>query len=373
MASTFGEQLTQFALALDAIDERNFKKIRELINKYTTKTLNITSTRLLVASEVHQVVDEVDSMVVGLVPYGLAQEGEIQVTPVKNANGEYTSQASFTFGMEKELWVVSADPEQSLLRETITYLDQWSGQSGLPRYRAVTDEGIRTSILVPLRFANKRVFGVASFETVERVDLTLAAKDELKNLAMALSITYRLLRDSDSRAKRTAEGLVALDEVLSQPLVKLTRPKIFVASSERANKDVIDAIRQVIEEYKTTFDEVYWKDMNKPGSIDQQLLTELAYCRYGVFYMSEPAKGRKGNFRDNINVVFEAGMLHGRSDVGSPIPASWIPVREEGSPPPFDFAQQRTIIVPRNDKNELEAESFKDKLRECLAGFIADG
>ena len=57
-------------------------------------------------------------------------------------------------------------------------------------------------------------------------------------------------------------------------------------------------------------------------------------------------------YDDNANVVFEAGMLHARTLVSSDTeggePAGWIPVREKASPdPPFDFAAERILVVPR--------------------------
>ena len=99
--------------------------------------------------------------------------------------------------------------------------------------------------------------------------------------------------------------------------------------------------------------------MNKPGAINQQLLYELGRCRYGVCYMSEATSDADTAFRDNINVVFEAGMLHGRSDIESSAPASWIPVRERDSPPtPFDFAGQR-MIVTRRSHGHLDVNRFR--------------
>lgn len=371
MAGTFGEQIVQFARALDSIDVRNFKRIRELIEKYTKRTLEITSTQLLVAAEVNHG----DTGTVGLTPYRLAQEGDIRVTPLRDRAGRYTGQASLAFETGKSLWIVSGTPKEERLDEARAYRDLWSSSSRLPRYRAIGQAPIRTSILIPLRYANGRVFGVAGFETVERLDITAGARRELEHLAFAFSICYRLFRDSESRATRTREGLMALNELLNEPLVKLTKPSIFLASSTRAKGDVVAAMRAVISEreFRDVFRETYWKDMNRPGSITQQLLGQLGRCRFGVCYMSEATDEGETPFRDNINVVFEAGMLHGRSDIGSPVPASWIPVREAASPPtPFDFATQRMIVVPRGRDSRLDAKRFKDLFRSGLRGLLAD-
>jgi len=367
MASTFGEQLVQFAQALDAIDDRNFNRFREIVNRYTQKTLGISSSRLMISAQV----SGSDAKTIALAPHGLAQDGEIEVTPIRTGN-KYSGQLALCFDTGKSLWVVNASGESELAKAR-GYRELWSGLQRLPPYRAVTNQPVRTSILIPLKYANGRVFGVITFETTDRLDTTFGAKKELENLALALSIIYRLLRDSQSRSKRTNEGLEALYEQLSHPQIKLTKPSIFVASSTRGKADVIKILREVIreKEFRNVFNEVYWKDMNRPGSINQQLLAELGSCRFGVCYLSEEVEDGSHPFQDNINVVFEAGMLHGRSDISSPIPASWIPLREENSPPtPFDFASQRTVIVPRNRDGRLNIDKFKSQFRTGLRGLI---
>ena len=214
-----------------------------LVEKYTGRTLGITSTRMLVEAGVA----EGSGQAVGLVPHRLVQEGEIQVTPIRERR-KYSGQASMAYDIGKNLWVVSSGAGTDTLQDAGAYRDQWSGVQRLPRFRAVTTQPIRTSMLVPLLHANQRVFGVAWFETVERLDITGRARRELAHLALALSIANRLYRDTESRGERTATGLSALDETLSRPLIKLTKPSIFVASSERGEADVVSAMRAVIKE-----------------------------------------------------------------------------------------------------------------------------
>jgi hypothetical protein len=52
-------------------------------------------------------------------------------------------------------------------------------------------------------------------------------------------------------------------------------------------------------------------------------------------------------------------------DVGEP--AGWIPIREGNSPPPpFDFASERILYIPRSICGELN----ETKLRQMLADRI---
>ncbi len=102
------------------------------------------------------------------------------------------------------------------------------------------------------------------------------------------------------------------------------------------------------------------------------LLAELGTCRYGVCYFSElDDTSTNGEYRDNPNVLFEAGMLHGRSDSDAQKPASWIPIREKASSPaPFDFAAERMILVPRTRKGTLQKKQFQELFRKRLDGLV---
>jgi hypothetical protein len=106
-------------------------------------------------------------------------------------------------------------------------------------------------------------------------------------------------------------------------------------------------------------------------NINTQIGREILESRFGICYLSEPDGTASGRFRDNPNVVFEAGMLHARttavSDAEGNEPAGWIPIREVASPdPPFDFASERILYVPRSQRGELN----ETRLRETLAARI---
>jgi hypothetical protein len=66
-------------------------------------------------------------------------------------------------------------------------------------------------------------------------------------------------------------------------------------------------------------------------------------------------------------------MLHGKTadaagagDDGEP--AGWIPMRESASPPaPFDFAAERTLVIPRYSGSDQLNEA---RLREMLVARI---
>lgn len=83
------------------------------------------------------------------------------------------------------------------------------------------------------------------------------------------------------------------------------------------------------------------------------MLNGLGKCRYGICYLSELIDDTD-TYRDNPNVIFKSGILHGCSEIGQQILASWIPVREKISDiPSFDLTSERTAVVDRDNKREI--------------------
>lgn len=377
MGNTFGDQLVRFVKAVDYLDDRAFERVRELVDDYTRQTLNIQVTRLMVASGTR------DRPV--LQAYGLAQKGlynPVDLHLVVDGVEVYGGQTAYAFDREEPLWIVSSPEEENdRLSYCSSYSNLWRSESTLsddfPKYKVATSEPVRTSIILPLRDDVGRVFGVFNFETTDRLQITQLAKRELENIALAMAISYQTQLSTRSNRARSSHALATLGKLLQGTLPKLTKPKIFFASSSRADDQVMSTVKEVLSRQELTdkYEVVHWEDMNRPGNISQQLVKELSSCRYGVCYLSERTNvDADFPFQDNPNVVFEAGMLHGRSEADSPRPAEWIPIREERSPtPPFDIAAERMIIVPRDSENSLKVEDFKSKLNNRLFALDSNG
>lgn len=366
MNTTFGEHLKQFALAVDTVDKDSFHDAKDLVLDYFRRTLNIEITRLMVEAKVA----EMD----GLITYNLVSKAVYSVRPVRDHKGEFTSHTAYAYGTNKSLWIVSGDKNEKRLEHCESWVDLWSNSKDLPAYKVPSGESLkesaRTSIIIPV-LTDSRVFGVFNFETTEYLDITASAKKELTLVVDALVLLYQTYLKYERKLEDTRTAFNKLNDLLQHPLPKLTKPNIFLASSHRAASD---AVKQTFkeEEFANKFQVVYWKEMHAPGNINTQLLEVLGTCRYGVCYFSERL-GSKGNrFRDNPNVLFEAGMLHGRSDQGAQSPASWIPIREASSKTPFDFASERTIIVPRSKDGILDEAQFKDILRKRIRVLVGE-
>ncbi|GJL55702.1 MAG: hypothetical protein NPIRA02_28340 [Nitrospirales bacterium] len=370
MDYTFGKTLLHFSYSCELIDDATFSRFRELVLNYTKKVLEIDVDRLFIEGE------HASQKI--LYPLGLARNSTVQSIPVHDLKGRCSSLAGLSYEKTAPLWVVSLDRKHPDLRMSRRYQDLWSGESHLPPYWKTNDQELRdvplqTTILIPLRRDGMN-YGVHSFETSKRLEATSMAKDELQTIATAMCNVYIANLQFRKRMEQTREACKQLQTFLQKPLPVLTQPKIFLASSDRADSRVIDMIKKTIqEEYKDAFELVFWKDEHQPGNINTHLLRMLSKCRFGICYFSEEIQGTNGRrtFQDNPNVIFEAGMLHSRSVNNVDFPADWVPIREPGgTPAPFDLRPERTILVPRNTRGNLNVRKFRGILKKRLDELI---
>jgi len=76
-------------------------------------------------------------------------------------------------------------------------------------------------------------------------------------------------------------------------------------------------------------------------------------------------------YKDNANVIFEAGMFHCKTNIGNTENSIWIPVREDESPPaPMDFSSQRMIIVKRNENGEINDKEFRSEFSNRIDALL---
>lgn len=379
MRHTFGKHLKNFALTTDIINNEIFISVRKIIEEYTANVLAIDVTHLLLDADI----EGGDTIQKGLIPFILTRKREYKtvssLNPEKWDKDQPSSQSAYCYINQKPLWIVSKDPNTDLLRKARMWKNLWNPErenEPLPPYRAPAGEKVdlplKTSILIPLPKV-----GVLNFETHDHLEPTPTAQAELYLLADTLGILYQKLRTYESTISNTWEAVDNFQRQLKQQHPKLTRPRIFLASSSKADTAIIKTIRELLEsdKYKLKLRLRFWEDMHESGNISLQLLHELSSCRYGICYFSELApESTSPHYRDNMNVIFEAGMLHGRTDADPAFPAEWIPIREKDSPPaPFDFSTERIILVPRiAETNELDEQKFRGLLEQRL-NFLLEG
>jgi hypothetical protein len=366
MPQSFGDQLKLFALSIDVVDNDRFNSIGEMINSYCKQVLHIQHTRVFLEGTVEGQP--------GLDRYRLGRKERDSSRRIKNDHGEYNGQSCFAFNKAVPMWIVNKS--KKTLSENQDYVDIWNKIENIPSYRQIQDylsednTTMKTSIIVPVK-CRHQMLGVVNFETTEYLDIASGAKNELLKIAETICILRSLLSNSRVQKHNTDTAMRQLQENLNKPQPKLTKAKVFLASSARAKSDVIQLIRSVLTNYNDSIDLEYWKENQKPGNINEQLINSIASCRYGLCYFSEAHEEDGHHFRDNPNVLFEAGMFHGRADEMASAPNSWVPIREYDSPPiPFDFAQERIIWVHRDAQGNLNEEKFTKELNQSLLDLI---
>lgn len=243
----------------------------------------------------------------------------------------------------------------------------------MPRYQKPIERDLLTSMIVPMNQAGEKL-GVINLESEDFVEPTHVAKKELRLLADAIAELYVAKESSDSHRRNVRQVIDDLRDILDEAaLPALTKPHIFVASSGSADKEVVGHIRKALAKFDTSLEAVMWSDVMQSGNINQQILADITKSRFGLCYMSEPSDGDDGpTYRDNLNVVFEAGMLHSLTNAPTGEPVGWIPIRELDSPEmPFDFGHERILIVPR-DNEALNVDLFHHELEQRLRAILGD-
>jgi len=273
-------------------------------------------------------------------------------------------------------------PGESGLRQASRFLDHWSAPDqaiDLPAYICPSGaEAATTSILIP--FGTPKPMGVLNLECnhqrSRRNRCTATARSQLVRLAEMLGILTRRYEAQLQRLKGCRESVRNLRTRFDTRIwPQLLHPRIFVAFSERADREIVRRLRLVVREISERYelDDVFWDEINDTGNITQAMIQRISTCHCGVCYFSEPAtEASKTRFQDNPNVLFEAGMLHSLTHRRASELFGWVPIRELESPIlPFDFAQQRLIVIDRTVRNYRR--KFEKSLRCRLEELIQAG
>jgi hypothetical protein len=296
--------------------------------------------------------------------------------PHTKPDGSYTNVVTLASAKDQPLWIV--DQENRPLSEAETLEDQWSHNVDLPPYQPATNQAARLVVVLPLR--RQRPLGVCYFEASTYIGITEVAKIELACLAEALAILLDLYEANRAQFALHSAAIFELQERLENAkFPQLARPHFFLASPSGADTQVTTVIREVLHAFSDQLEFTDWAKISVSGDINVQIAKEITRSRFGICYLSEPAKESSEadvRYVDNPNVVFEAGMLHARTAAneaqdGSE-PAGWIPMRENASPPaPFDFATERILEIPRYDDGSLNEDRLREGLTERIRKLLA--
>jgi hypothetical protein len=371
--STFAGQLKHFAQTIDIVDNNTFNQVRALVCKYVTHELN---------SEYFELFSSEAGGSDGDRQYWLrtfwSSDEKKHLWPIRASNGSYKNPVTAAFDNVRPVWLVSPNDKKPL-DVAEKYQDMWSGIPDLPRYRPSSNQPIRTLIVLPLSFRNR--IGVFCIESSEYIEITDVAKSELCRLADALGILYGLWDVTQANSECKDHAIGDLRDLLERArFPRLAKPHVFVAFSIRADETVTLTMKDVLGQFADKLEFTDWNRMDESGNITAQIGREILESRFGICYLSEPVEPvglLKQNYDDNRNVVFEAGMLHARTNANADKdedgPSGWIPIREKDSPPaPFDFAAERILYVPRARNGELNESKLREMLSRRIHRLLGD-
>jgi len=368
---SFGSELNRFALAVSAMDDTTWSQFQGLIERYVLEKIGADYFELML-----------DGVRVagrpGLQTYW-SSTGDKSSDPVFTDDGSYYSMRSYAYHKDQELWITAED-EGVITRNGCKLADKGEAlREGFPKYQDAQGLDIpsRTAVITPLKFAN-RVFGVMTIEHPDYKPWSQEAHEEILLAVLSLARVVSVHQATAEQLSSVTKAFGALQNAVESLNPILDKPKVFVASGSRSDDQVVGLIRAVLAEFSGKIEVNYWKDLSDTGKITNDVAAALGQSKFGIFYTSDKMPNNEDDdqlsYIDNGNVLFEAGMLHALCE-DKDLPArGWIPVREDKSlagEPPFDIAQERMVLVPREDGGAVNEESFKTNLRKIIEPLVA--
>ena len=367
-ADTFGTQLLHFARSIDIVSDLTMDRVRDLVIKYVDEWFGAKHFEFMREQEY----DDGKTVRNRLTVRWSTDTRMARGWSIRTDADAYTNPVTMSFDTNRPLCLVAAG--RGPLRKATECVDKWSNVADLPAYRPVSqDPQIHTLVAVPVHY--RRKLGVYYFETTRYIDPTAIAKEEFLALAESLGILLELwyvYRGQSDATRNALEELRELLDVARYP--KLAKPHIFLAYSSRAEPDVVDVIKRVLDEFSDKLEYTDWKMSSEPGAISAQIRKSIAESPFGICYLSERTTTRRREaqaFVDNPNVLFEAGMLHARSTASET--ARWIAIREQASVAvPFDLADNRFVLVPRDKVTGLAVAELRTMLATSLSVLLKE-
>jgi hypothetical protein len=356
---TFADHLIHFAQSIDIVPEAVYFEVLQLIQDYLAEQLKAVFFAVAVEK------------VVTLQPYLVGEWPRHRIwwnKRVKNDQGIYKGQTSLAYALGKPLWIVGAN--RAPLNKATSWEDLLDNAppADIPKYEQIEPSDARTSIILPLRLEDRH-FGIVNIESSEYLVPSEAWQSELSKVVNAIAILHQLKMMNDLQTTSTLKAKDRLEHVEYVPVVK--KRLMFFASSARADDQVVGILNEVLSAYTKHFDVVSWTDPAF-GNIHENIWERISTCMYGACYLSEPAAaGDHYRFRDNPNVLFEAGMLFALLKARrSPLQGILL-VRESNAPViPFDLAAEFMALVPRTPEGQLNVHSFRSQLNKHLSFLL---
>jgi len=337
----------RFSLSVDIINDDSKQQINQILENISNNIIGASFFEVQFRSKNNITEEEFLTTI-----WSNKQDAIDQVFNVRGQTG-------YALVNNVKLWIV--DENGKNLSQSSKCIDLWSSTKNLPNYwKYIDDKEHKTSIIIPLKHKGIHApIGVVNFEFEEYHEINSNFKTIFQILSKSITT---LLYSYQARNHQSNNTKKAVDEILTLTRNEnhiLKKPEIFIAYSSRSLSDVIDVIREIEVRYEQEFKFVWWDEINTTGNIDRQLIQAITKSKIAILYFSEPKSN--GGFKDNPNVLFEAGMFHTLSNENiTSEPVFWIPIREQSEENiPFDFARERIIEVQRKKDNSLRNKNLE--------------
>ncbi len=366
MRRTFGRRIEQFVMSNDIMDEDLFYDLMGLMARYLEKDLGISQFALLMEG----IVDNKP----GLETKWSMSDLRSSYSLPENPDDGYENCSTYCFGKNVSIWAVKHGGPDS---PSQTWVDLWSNSPDLPTDRGIGD-GVRTIIRHPVK-RDGLASGVVELASEKYVEPTPVSRDEVTTLTEVIERSYRKMAIRKLQRANTRNVIQQLEQALSnETWARLALPQIFVAFSAgsalqgdvlRSHEMVVSKIREVVGEFGGVVDAVFWDESEESGNISAEVIRQIGLSEFGICYFSEPDQAGEFEYRDNPNVLFEAGMMQALQNSSGALLRGWIPVREDASPTlPFDIAAERILIIKRTE--DTDYDSFALALRKRIEKLI---
>ena len=359
--STFASQLKNLVFASDYLTIAQFERTAKLLSDYANQLgFERLDLLILIRFEGEDALSyELRSNHHDCMPYRLRRGEKINgLCPLSVVE-------------EKPLWIVAANPSsESVYDQGSTKIDLWSGLTELPDAQGFEESAkVQTEVVVPVR-STRRCIGAVSFRSAMHIPASDQARNETLIIAQAIGSAYQIQKESELRASNTTEALENLSTFSSKiRILKEGKARIFMAFPENCERHIIDTIKETIDGFET-LEGISWDQNYHSGSINEKIVEDILRSDLGIAYFSEFSSTGEKKYRDNPNVLFEAGMFESCQRIGGRGPLAWIPVREASSEGfPFDVANLNTVIV-RRDENGNPMGDVKREISGRISAIL---
>ncbi len=358
---TFGDHLLLFANSVDIVTSDVYRQILQSIERHFRTALGSSFFAVVTESTV-----EGEAWLYGEWP----DRKKWWKGAMRNEAGQFTCQVALAFKKNKPLWIVGvgAGGETVPLHTTDEYRDLLgnSESSEIPKFAQIDRIVSRTSMIFPLR-SQGRQLGVMNVESEDDLPMEEAWVAELMKIADAISLLHLLADANKVQMDSTQIARQLLEDSSFVPVIG--RRVVFFAYPKQAEPDVRDVVIRVLEEFSSECKLLQWEDLG-PGPVRENIWEKISTCTIGACYFSEKSPGDTHAYRDNSNVLFEAGMMFALRHAGRTPLRGLLLVREGQSPEiPFDLSDENLVIVKR-DANGLRTGDLEEKVRAFMRELL---